>query len=40
MFPEDGEDRETLIQNADKAMYHAKRNGKNYQFYTPDLSNV
>ncbi len=38
MYPEDGETRETLIQNADKAMYYTKRNGKNnYQFYTSDL---
>ncbi|MCL7746036.1 sensor domain-containing diguanylate cyclase [Halalkalibacter alkaliphilus] len=41
VYPEDGENRETLIENADKAMYHAKRKGKNnYQFYTEDLSDV
>jgi diguanylate cyclase len=39
MFPDDGEDHETLIQNADKAMYYAKNNGKGtYTFYTPELS--
>jgi diguanylate cyclase len=37
-YPEDGMDIESLIRNADKAMYLAKNKGKtNYQFYTPDL---
>lgn len=38
MFPEDGEDKETLIEHADQAMYFAKRNGKNnYKMYSSDL---
>lgn len=38
LSPENGEDIETLIQEADKAMYEAKRNGKNqYRFAEPIL---
>lgn len=34
MFPEDGEDGETLLKHADVAMYHAKQSGRNnHQFY-------
>ncbi|ARK32273.1 sensor domain-containing diguanylate cyclase [Halalkalibacter krulwichiae] len=41
MYPEDGEDKSTLIQNADKAMYHAKHNGKNhFVLYTPELEEM
>ncbi|MBP2240383.1 diguanylate cyclase (GGDEF)-like protein [Cytobacillus eiseniae] len=37
-YPDDGEDIHSLVQNADKAMYHAKNIGKNnFQFYTTDL---
>jgi len=39
IYPTDGADRETLIKNADMAMYQAKNKGKNnYQIFTPDLS--
>jgi len=38
LFPADGEDGETLIKNADKAMYHAKNLGRNnYQFYIDSI---
>ena len=38
-YPNDGGDAKTLLKNADTAMYHAKKAGKNnYQFYTPAMN--
>ena len=39
IYPEHGSDSETLIKNADAAMYMAKETGRNHsQLFTPDLS--
>jgi diguanylate cyclase (GGDEF)-like protein/PAS domain S-box-containing protein len=39
IFPEHGADGETLIKNADAAMYNAKDHGRNnYQFFTEDMN--
>ena len=41
MYPDDGETKQSLIENADKAMYFAKNNGKNnYKLYTPELNEM
>lgn len=38
LFPEHGDEIDSLMDHADKAMYAAKSNGKcTYQFYSPDL---
>ncbi|AXS79447.1 bifunctional diguanylate cyclase/phosphodiesterase [Dechloromonas sp. HYN0024] len=38
-FPQDGEDSETLMRNADTAMYHAKAQGRNgYQFFASHMN--
>jgi predicted signal transduction protein with EAL and GGDEF domain len=40
-FPEDGDDLETLVRNADAAMYQAKERGRNnFQFYSEDLNRL
>jgi diguanylate cyclase len=39
LYPEDGSDGATVLANADIAMYHAKRSGRNsYQRFTSDMS--
>ena len=39
LYPEDGRDPQTLMKNADTAMFHAKAQGKNaYQYFTAQMN--
>ncbi len=39
LYPDDGEDAETLLKNADAAMYRSKELGRNrYEFYSADMN--
>jgi len=39
LYPNDGEDAQTLLKNADTAMYQAKEQGRNsYKFYNPTMN--
>jgi diguanylate cyclase (GGDEF)-like protein/PAS domain S-box-containing protein len=41
LFPSDGADEQTLMKNADSAMYFAKEEGKNnFQFYSSEISSA
>jgi diguanylate cyclase (GGDEF)-like protein/PAS domain S-box-containing protein len=39
LYPDDGQDADSVIRSADTAMYHAKEIGRNnYQFFAPDMN--
>jgi diguanylate cyclase (GGDEF)-like protein/PAS domain S-box-containing protein len=39
IFPDDGDDAQTLLKNADTAMYHAKKSGRStFQFYASEMN--
>jgi diguanylate cyclase (GGDEF)-like protein len=41
IFPDDGKDMETLLKNADTAMYHTKEHGKNgFSYYSESMGNT
>ena len=39
IYPDDGDDADAVVRNADTAMYYAKKSGRNnYQMFTPDMN--